>query len=161
MDKQNSSRITHQYISWSKWNFFLLFWEFFFFEERGKPEWRRRPLFKKEQETASPLGYGPTWREARVKCSHHSSVSILAYILPMLQSDYSSATIFYDLVMRVYITCRWTVWPFSVAFPLFRQKSKMNVMEKFLFFLTYRWKFSRGSYRQKLLPRGQQPFAHR
>ena len=134
---------------------------FFFFEERGKPQWRRRPLFKKEQETASPLGYGPAWREARVKCSHHSSVSILAYILPMLQSDYSSATIFYDLVMRVYITCRSTVWPFSVAFPLFRQKSEMTVMENFLFFLTYPWKFSRGSYRQKLLPRGQQPFAHR
>ena len=81
----------------------------FGFEERGKPEWRRRPLFKKERETASPLGYGPAWWEARVKCSHYSSVSILAYILPMLQSGYSSATIFYDLVMRVYITCRSTV----------------------------------------------------
>ena len=89
--------------------FFSFILGFFFFEERGKPQWRRRPLFKKEQETASPLGYGPAWREARVKCSHHSSVSILAYILPMLQSDYSSATIFYDLVMRVYITCRSTV----------------------------------------------------
>ena len=74
--------------------FFFFYFGNFFFEERGKPQWQRRPLFKKEQETASPLGYGPAWREARVKCSHHSSVSILAYILPMLQSDYSSATIF-------------------------------------------------------------------
>ena len=68
---------------------------------------------------------------------------------------------FHDLVMRVYITCRSTVWPFSDTFPSFRQKSEMTVMEKFLFFLTYPWKFSRGSYRQKFLPRGQQPFAHR
>ena len=73
MDKQNSSRITINTFPDQNGIFFILFWGMFGFEERGKPEWRRRPLFKKERETASPLGYGPAWREAiqynTIQCS--------------------------------------------------------------------------------------------